>query len=143
MWRASLVLAVLLAGGCWTKKTDAPSPPEPPQNEKPAARNKTGSSEDQADTKLAITGIEPAKGDSAGGTYVVIKGNRFVADGPRSAKVYFGSRQGSVIRFQSDSEMIVQAPGGKPNETVDLLVIFEPGGQLKAPAAFTFVDIAP
>ena len=29
---------------------------------------------------------------SDGGTYVRIKGNRFIADGPRSAKVYFGER---------------------------------------------------
>ena len=83
------------------------------------------------DTKLKVTGIEPEKGDVEGGTYVRIKGNRFIADGARSAKVYFGSRQGTVIRFASDSEMIVEAPGGKVGETVDVLIIFEPGGELK------------
>ena len=44
------------------------------------------------DTKLKVTGIEPEKGDVEGGTYVRIKGNRFIADGARNAKVYFGSR---------------------------------------------------
>ena len=92
------------------------------------------------DTKLKVTGIEPEKGDVEGGTYVRIKGNRFIADGARNAKVYFGSRQGTVVRFASDAELIVEAPGGKPNETVDVLIIFEPGGELKIPKGFTFVE---
>jgi len=96
------------------------------------------------DTKLKVTGIEPEKGDVDGGTYVRIKGNRFIADGPRTTKVYFGtgasSRQGTVIRFASDSELIVEAPGGKPGEKVDVLIIFEPGGQLKIKDGFTFVE---
>ena len=92
------------------------------------------------DTKLKVTGIEPEKGNTEGGTYVRIKGNRFIADGARNAKVYFGSRQGTVIRFASDKELIVEAPGGKPNEQVDVLIIFEPGGELKIPKGFTFIE---
>jgi IPT/TIG domain-containing protein len=94
-------------------------------------------------TALAITGVEPANGDAAGGTYVKLKGSRFIADGARSAKVYFGSRQGTVVRFASDSELIVEAPGGKAGETVDVLVIFEPGGEIKLPKSFTFVAKKP
>ena len=93
-----------------------------------------------SDTKLKVTGIEPEKGDIEGGTFVRIKGNRFIADGARNAKVYFGSRQGTVVRFASDSELIVEAPGGKPNEQVDVLIIFEPGGELRIPHGFTFVE---
>jgi hypothetical protein len=89
--------------------------------------------------RLAITGIEPNKGDAEGGTYVRIKGDRFIGDGARNAKVYFGSRQGTVVRFASDSELIVEAPGGKPDEAVDVLIIFEPGGEFKIPDGFTFV----
>jgi hypothetical protein len=92
------------------------------------------------DTKLKVTGIEPEKGDAEGGTYVRIKGNRFIADGARNAKVYFGSRQGTVVRFASDSELIVEAPGGQKDETVDVLIIFEPGGELRIPKGFTFVE---
>lgn len=92
------------------------------------------------DTKLKVTGIEPERGDVDGGTYVRIKGNRFIDDGPRNVKVYFGSRQGTVVRFASDSELIVEAPGGKPNEKVDVLIIFDPGGQLKIKDGFTFVE---
>ncbi|HEU4726429.1 MAG TPA: IPT/TIG domain-containing protein, partial [Kofleriaceae bacterium] len=91
-------------------------------------------------TKLMVTGIEPDKGDVEGGTYVRIRGNRFTADGPRSAKVYFGGRQGIVSRFESDSVLIVEAPGGKPNEVVDVLIIFDPGGQLKIPGGFHYVE---
>ena len=94
------------------------------------------------DTKLKVTGLEPEKGDIEGGTYVRIKGNRFIADGARNAKVYFGTRQGTVVRFASDSELIVEAPGGKPNEVVDVLIIFEPGGELKISKGFTFVEKA-
>ena len=93
-----------------------------------------------SDTKLKVTGIEPEKGDIEGGTFVRIKGNRFIADGARNAKVYFGSRQGTVVRFASDSELIVEAPGGKPNEQVDVLIIFEPGGELRIPHGFMFVE---
>jgi len=92
------------------------------------------------DTKLRVNGVEPETGDAEGGSYVRIFGNRFIADGARNAKVYFGSRQGTVVRFASDSELVVEAPGGKPNETVDVLIIFEPGGELKIPKGFTFVE---
>jgi len=90
--------------------------------------------------KLMVTGLDPDHGDVEGGSYVRIKGNRFTADGPRAAKVYFGGRQGSVIRFESDSELVVQAPGGKVNEVVDVLIIFDPGGQLKIANGFRFQE---
>jgi len=92
------------------------------------------------DPKLKVTDITPEKGDTEGGTYVVIKGNRFIKDGPRNAKVYFGSRQGSVVRFQSDSELIVQSPPGKDGEVVDVKIIFDPGGQKVIEKAFRFVE---
>ena len=34
----------------------------------------------KTDNTLKVTGIEPDKGDVEGGTYVRIKGNRFIAD---------------------------------------------------------------
>lgn len=92
------------------------------------------------DPKLKVTDINPITGDTEGGTYVVIKGNRFLKDGPRNAKVYFGSRQAMIIRWQSDSELIVQTPPGKPDEMVDVLVIFDPGGQLTIKKAYKYVD---
>ena len=98
----------------------------------------------ETDRTLKVTGLEPDRGDVNGDQYVIIKGNRFVADGPRKADVYFGTQQtgyrkGTVVRFASDKQLIVRTPGGKPGEVVDVLVMFEPGGQLRIPNAFTYV----
>jgi hypothetical protein len=94
--------------------------------------------------KLLVTGIDPDKGDVAGGTYVRIRGNRFTVDGPRSVKVYFGGREAQIDRFVSDSELIVLAPGlppgGKPNDVVDVLIVFDPGGKANLPNAFRFIE---
>jgi hypothetical protein len=99
----------------------------------------------ETDRTLKVTGIEPERGDINGDTHVIIKGNRFVADGPRKADVYFGTQQtgfrkGTVVRFASDKQLIVRTPGGKTGEVVDVLVMFEPGGQLRIPSAFTYVE---
>jgi hypothetical protein len=88
---------------------------------------------------FGVTGIEPQKGDARGGATITVTGNRFIADGPRHLKVFFGTRQGSVVRFVSDSELIVQAPSGKEGESVDLRFVFDPGGEIRLPKAFTFV----
>lgn len=98
----------------------------------------------ETDRTLKITGIEPERGDINGDTHVIIKGNRFLADGPRKVDVYFGKqanyRKGTFVRFASDKQMIVRTPGGKKGEIVDVLVMFEPGGQLLIPNAFTYVE---
>jgi len=125
------LLVILAACG----NTAAPKPP--PANE--ASGGTAAPAPEPEPAKLAITGIEPDTVDEYGGTYVVIKGTRFIADGPRNVKVYFGSRQGTVIRFASDRELIVQTPPGKEGEVVDVLVIFDPGGQKKLPGALKFV----
>jgi hypothetical protein len=92
------------------------------------------------DTKLKVTGIEPEKGDVEGGTYIRVKGNGFLEPEPRNAKIYFGTRQGTVVRFASNNEMIVEAPGGKLGEKVDVLIIFEPGGELKIAKGFEYIE---
>jgi hypothetical protein len=103
----------------------------------------------EKDRTLRVTGLEPDRGDVAGDTYVIIKGNRFVEDGPRHADVFFGTQQrgyrkGTVVRFGNDKQLIVRTPGSdKPGEVVDVLVMFEPGGQLRIPNAFTYVEKAP
>jgi len=88
--------------------------------------------------KLLVTGIEPDHG--ADGTYVRIHGNRFTADGPRNVRVYFGGQEAQVDRFVSDSELIVVAPGGKPNDVVEVLVVFDPGGRKPIPKGFRYVE---
>ena len=90
--------------------------------------------------KLLVTGIEPDKGDVGGGTYVHIRGNRFTADGPRSVKVYFGGHEAQIDRFVNDGELIVLAPGGKLNEAVEVLIVFDPGGKVSLPNAYRFIE---
>ena len=91
-------------------------------------------------TKLMVTGIEPDRGYTNGETYVRIKGNRFTADGPRNVQVFFGGQHGEVIRFESDTELVVRPPGGKANDVVDVLIIFNPGGQLKIPGGYRYFE---
>lgn len=145
-WGPSLLALATLAAvaGCPPKPTPTETPPsnvatvsppiDAPHAAPAAAIGANG---------LKVTGIEPPTGDVDGGTYAVLKGERFLKDGPRIAKVYFGARQGTIVRFQSDAELIVQAPGGTLNETVDVTVEFEPGGKLKLARAFTFVTRVP
>jgi hypothetical protein len=94
----------------------------------------------QEDKKLKVTGIEPASGAFEGGTRVIIKGNRFTKDGMRKASVFFGDRKGDVLSFRGDGELIVKTPGGAPNEKVDVLIIFEPGGEITLKQAFTYIE---
>lgn len=91
------------------------------------------------DGKLKVTGIEPRTGDSMGGQIVLINGQNFMKV-TRTAKVYFGDQPGNVIRFKSDGELVVEAPGGKPDQIVDVLVVFEPGGEVTIPKGFTFKE---
>ena len=88
---------------------------------------------------LSVSGLEPTNGNADGGTYVVIRGESFTADGARNVKVYFGKTQASVVRFASDTELVVEAPAGKAKQTVDVVLQFDPGGEKKLAKAFTFV----
>ena len=45
-----------------------------------------------------------------------------------------------MSRFESDSVLVVEAPGGKPNDVVDVLIIFDPGGQLKIAGGFRYYE---
>ena len=92
------------------------------------------------DLKLKVTGLEPTQGNYTGGTYVKILGNRFTKDITRNVKVYFGDRQAQVNGFRSDTELVVIAPGGEIGKAVDVLVVFDPGGEIRVPKAFTFIE---
>lgn len=91
------------------------------------------------DGKLKVNGLEPRTGDAMGGQIVQINGQNFMKT-TRTVKVYFGDQIGNFIRFKSDSEMVVEAPGGKADATVDVLVVFQPGGEITIPKAFTFKE---
>lgn len=92
--------------------------------------------------KLRVTGLDPRSGDANGGTRLAVKGSNFQRQ-TRTARIYFGDQQGSVLRFIDDETLLVEAPGGKPGEAVDVLVVFEPGGEITIPHGFTFIDRTP
>ncbi len=92
--------------------------------------------------KLRVTGLDPRTGDSNGGTRLAVRGSNFQKT-TRTARIYFGDQQGSVLRFVDNSTLLVEAPGGKAGESVDVLVVFEPGGEITIPHGFTFVDRSP
>jgi hypothetical protein len=94
---------------------------------------------DSNDGKLKVTGLEPRSGDALGNQYVIVHGQNFQKTN-RSAKIYFGDQSGQVIKFQGDDEMVVVAPGGKAGETVDVLIKFDPGGEIMIPKAYTFIE---
>jgi hypothetical protein len=97
------------------------------------------------DRKLKVTGMGPLKGDYLGGQLVRITGNAFQTDESgnstvRSVKVYFGGVQGTVLRFNNDEELVVQAPGGQVGQKVDVKLYFEPGGVFTYPEKFEYID---
>jgi hypothetical protein len=100
--------------------------PTPPHDEMVATTN----------PDLAVTGLDPATG--AGGTTVTLAGRHFTADGPRTARVYFGDNAAAVDGFDSDETLIVTAPPGIVGEVVDVLIVFDPGGEITLPHAFTY-----
>jgi IPT/TIG domain len=97
----------------------------------------------EPDQTLRVTGLEPERGDVNGETYVIIKGNGFLANRPK-VDVFFGKapnyRKGQVVRIASDKQLVVLAPGGKLGEVADVLVMFEPGGSKRIENAFTYVE---
>ncbi|MEO8705617.1 MAG: IPT/TIG domain-containing protein [Kofleriaceae bacterium] len=136
MHRIACLVVVVACGG--------PGHPEPaPVSNTSVAPQMVTPDAAPSDPSLAITGVEPERGDAGGGTYVVVKGRGFIKMGPRMAKVYFGTLPGAIVRFQSDTEIIVQSPGGTAGEKVDVRVIFDPGGERVLPHAFQHVDAPP
>lgn len=94
-----------------------------------------------SDTKLRVTRLDRSTGDADGNQFLRVYGTGFLPGGtPRTAHIYFGGKPGNVERFQSDTEMIAIAPPGKPNETVDVTITFEPGGEITLPKAYTFIE---
>jgi len=92
------------------------------------------------DKKLKVTGMDPMSGDFQGGTKVTITGNRFTKDGQRAASVYFGGKKAEVLGFGGDTQLVVKTPGGNPGDKVDVLIIFEPGGEITLPQKFEYIE---
>jgi hypothetical protein len=98
----------------------------------------------KSNDKLAVYSIDPVEGSYEGGQTVKINGNGFMENGAMNAKVYFGDRQGTVIKFEGDSTLWVTAPGGKKGETVDVKINFEGKGvvpEKKGLLTYKYVEV--
>ncbi len=90
------------------------------------------------ETKLKVTDMSPMNGDF-GGERVTFKGHGFATGGKREIEVFFGDKKAHVLRVEGDDTIIVDAPGGEVNQEVEVLIIFEPGGEITLPKKFKYV----
>ena len=98
---------------------------------------KSGGSASPGSATLKVTALEPAVGSPEGGQSITIRGQGFMSES-RAITVFFGDSQAQVIDVPSDTEVKIEAPAGPPGEAVDVLIAFEPGGEIKLPKGFTF-----
>jgi hypothetical protein len=90
---------------------------------------------------LRVTGIAPTSGSPDGGQPITIHGEGFMGES-RTITVFFGDSQAQVIDIPSDTEVKIEAPPGPAGQTVDVSITFDPGGEIKLPAGFTFTGDA-
>jgi len=88
--------------------------------------------------ELKVTTVEPPQGTYAGGEEVVIKGNGF-QPGRGGVTVKFGTRDASSVVVASADKINVTTPGGDPNTTVDITVIFDDGKAFKLGNGFHYM----
>jgi hypothetical protein len=89
---------------------------------------------------LRITGIEPKSGPYTGGTLVTVHGSGFQEGGVKGVKVYFGEKEATRVYIDGDTRIKVEPPGGEPDETVDVMFLFDDAKKLEYPKAFTYID---
>jgi hypothetical protein len=88
--------------------------------------------------ELKVSGIEPPHGTYAGGEDVVIKGSGF-QPGRGGVTVKFGKHDATAVVVASADAIHVSTPGGDPNTTVDVTVIFDDGKAFKVANAFHYM----
>jgi hypothetical protein len=88
------------------------------------------------DESLHVFGMTPKSGPATGGTAIKIRGANFQT--AESVKVMFNKAEGTVTRM-IDDEIVVQAPPGIAGQSVDIVLIFEPGAaRLPLPEGYTY-----
>ena len=89
------------------------------------------------DTTLKITRLSRSSGSP--GETLNIYGTGFQSSGRKDVKVFFGTKKAKVKGFKGNTQMTVTVPGGiEFGKTVDIKVVFEPGGELTYEKAFTY-----
>ena len=93
------------------------------------------------DAGLKVQRLSKDKGGP--GDHLVIHGAGFQNGGARRVRVFFDNYKAKVIKFIGDEEIRVEVPGGpEMGKTVDVQLVFEPGGATKLSRAFRYVEIA-
>jgi IPT/TIG domain len=87
---------------------------------------------------LKVSSVEPPQGTFAGGEEVVIRGNGF-QPGRGGVTVKFGKRDASAVVVAAADKINVTTPGGDPNTTVDITVIFDDGKAFKLGNGFHYL----
>jgi hypothetical protein len=88
--------------------------------------------------ELKVSSVEPAQGTFAGGEEVAIRGNAF-QPGRGGVSVKFGTHEATAVVVAAGDKINVTTPGGDPNSTVDVTVIFDDGKAFKLPNAFHYM----
>lgn len=90
-----------------------------------------------SDTTLKITRLSRSTGSP--GETLNIYGSGFQSGGRKDVRVFFGTKKANVLGFKGDDQIVVKVPGGVDfGKTVDIKVVFEPGGELTYENAFTY-----
>lgn len=77
------------------------------------------------------------------GDVITFYGTGFQAGGTKDVRVFFNNKKGKVLRIDGNEEIKVEVPGGIDMGTsVDIKVIFEPGGEITLEKAFKYVEPA-
>lgn len=87
---------------------------------------------------LKVTSVEPPQGTFGGGEDVLIHGNGF-QPGRGGVTVTFGKRPATSVVVASTDRINVMTPGGDPNTTVDVTVIFDDGKAFKLANGFHYM----
>jgi hypothetical protein len=87
--------------------------------------------------ELKVSSVEPAQGTFAGGEEVSIHGNGFQPG--HGVTVKFGIKEATAVVTASADKINVTTPGGDPNTTVDVTVIFDDGKAFKVANGFHYM----
>lgn len=90
------------------------------------------------DKELRIEKISPKEGPPFGDEVVHIYGNGFQQGQAKNVQIFFDDTPASKVSIVSDDEIAVRTPSGAEGDTVDILILFEDGGEKRIKDAYTY-----
>ncbi len=130
-WSLCALFLVACSGGGKSTKTPPPDPgagvDAAPAVEEPDMPI------DAAEAVLDVSHLDPSEGKP--GSTVTIHGTAF-GSGSREVHVYFGAKEGAIGEV-TETTITVQVPKLSAGDTVDVTVVFDPGGEVKISDGFS------